>query len=161
MGLASTSTRGAFVGLRGTTTQADLSRALFEGFNLHTRAALEAMAAATGEAPGRVVCMGGATRNRFWMRNRADVLGCEIEVTESPDVTPRGAAMIAGVGIGVFENFAVAARQLAPERYTISPDPERADKYAELYRRVYQPLCDALVAIHDSIAGLGDRPPRA
>jgi xylulokinase len=148
--------RGAFVGLRGTTTQGDLARALFEGFNFHTRAALDAMAAATGETPGRVVCMGGATRNRFWMQNRADVLGREIEVTESPDVTSRGAAMIAGVGIGVFTDFAAAAQQLAPARYTISPDPGRAERYSELHRRVYQPLCDALVEIHAAIAEVGD-----
>lgn len=140
--------RGAFVGLRSTTTQADFARALFEGLNFHTRSALEAMLLGSGETPGRIVCMGGGTRNRFWMQNRADVLGREIEVTESPDVTARGAAMTAGIGAGIFDGPADAVRHLSPARYVISPDPERSGFYARRYEDVFVPLLDALAPIH-------------
>ena len=32
--------------------------------------------------PDRLVAVGGATRNQFWMQNKADVLGLPIEVPE-------------------------------------------------------------------------------
>ena len=144
--------RGAFVGLRNTTSQSDLARALFEGLNYHTRHAVESMLEATGMAPGRVVCMGGGSKNRFWMQNRADVLGRAIEVSEDADVTPRGAAMLAGVGIGVFESFEEAAARFVPRCVTIEPDPGLAERYAEIYADVFRPLGDALAPVNHAIA---------
>lgn len=151
--------RGAFAGLHNTSTQAHLARALFEGLNFHTRHALESMTEATGSTPGRVVCMGGGSKNRFWMKNRADILGQVIEVTDDPDVTPRGAAMIAGVGIGFFDDFADAARRFVPRRRTVEPDPALAETYSAIYRDVFRPLADALAPINHAIAGRSDPTP--
>jgi xylulokinase len=144
--------RGAFAGLRNTTSQSHLARALFEGLNYHTRHALESMTDATGSTPGRIVCMGGGSKNRFWMQNRADILGRPIEVTEDADVTPRGAAMLAGVGIGFFESFEDAAARFVPRCVTIEPDPGLTDAYAEIYRNVFRPLGDALAPVNHAIA---------
>jgi xylulokinase len=144
--------RGAFVGLRNTTDQSDLARALFEGLNFHTRHALDSMLEATGMVPGRVVCMGGGSKNRFWMQNRADVLGRPIEVTEDADVTPRGAAMLAGVGIGVFDSFEEAAARFVPRSSTIEPDPAAAEVYREIYDDVFRPLGDVLAPTNHAIA---------
>lgn len=144
--------RGALAGLRNTTNQSHLARALYEGLNFHTRHALESMTDATGLTPDRVVCMGGGAKNSFWMQNRADVLGRAIDVVDHPDVTPRGAAMIAGVGVGVFEGFADAARRFAPPSRTLEPDPALTGLYTDLYENVFLPLENALVPVNHALA---------
>jgi xylulokinase len=146
--------RGAFVGVTSRTTRADLTRAVFEGLCFQSRHAVDALESGLGQKVTRLVTMGGATRNRLWMQTRADVLGRDVEVVSLPDVTPRGAAMIAGIGAGVFADFAAAARAWAPERTTLTPDPARAARYEELYTRVYRPVGRQLSEFHHILGEL-------
>jgi sugar (pentulose or hexulose) kinase len=88
------------------------------------------------------------------MQIRTDALGREVDVVSLPDVTPRGAAMIAGVGAGVFADFAEAARAWAPPRATLTPDPDRAARYEELYTRAYRPLGEQLAPLHHVLGEL-------
>ena len=74
--------RGAFIGLTGTSRRQELTRALFEGLSFQTRHAVEALVKGIGRPPGRVVAMGGGVRNRFWVQNKADILGRPLEVVD-------------------------------------------------------------------------------
>jgi sugar (pentulose or hexulose) kinase len=50
------------------------------------------------------VAVGGATRNVFWMQNKADVTGLPVEVPEVEEATPLGAAILAGIGVGLYRD---------------------------------------------------------
>jgi xylulokinase len=150
--------RGAFLGLSGECTCQELTRALFEGLSFQTRHALEALTAGIGRVPRRVVAMGGGTKNRFWVQNKADILGCPLEVVTMPDVTPRGAAMIAGIGVGVFSDFRDALRRFGGSVTLVSPSDRLTDFYQRLYREFYLPLCDQLAPFNARLANL--RPPQ-
>ncbi len=146
--------RGAFVGLTSHTTRSELTRAVFEGLCFQSRYALEALQDGLSRRASRIVTMGGATRNQLWMQTRADVLGTEVDVVSQPDVTPRGAAMIAAVGAGLFADFWEAARAWALDRTTLSPDQGRAADYDALYRDVFRPLCERLSPFHHRLGEL-------
>ncbi len=146
--------RGAFVGIRSSTTRQDIARALFEGLCLQSMDAYRAVIDAAHLDPTRVVFMGGATKNDFWVRTRANMLGREIEVVASPDVTPRGAAMIAGVGSGVFSGFGEAVGMMKPPTATIAPNLEDAAYYAELCEGIYRPLQEALAPTNHALTSL-------
>jgi xylulokinase len=143
--------RGAFVGITNRTTRAELTRAVYEGLCFQSRHAVEALEDGLGREASRLVTMGGATRNQLWMQTRADVLGRQVDVVSQPDVTPRGAAMIAGVGVGLFADFWDASRAWALKRTTLAPDADRTGIYEELYTRVYRPLCAELSSFHHVI----------
>ncbi len=144
--------RGAFIGLSGPCGRSELTRAVFEGLSFQTRHALEALLAGAGTTPRRVVAMGGGAKNRFWVQNKADILGRELEVVTTPDVTPRGAAMIAGIGIGVFRDFRDAADRFAQPAAKVSPNLELTDFYQEMYQNAYLPLLDELAPFHSRLA---------
>jgi xylulokinase len=150
--------RGAFVGLSGPCGRPELTRAVFEGLSFQTRHALEALIDGIGRPPGRVVAMGGGAKNRFWVQNKADILGRELEVVTTPDVTPRGAAMVAGIGIGVFRDFRDAADRFARPAAKILPNAELTDFYSRAYQDLYLPLLDELAPYHSRLAV--SRPPR-
>jgi xylulokinase len=151
--------RGAFVGLSGACSRRELTRAVFEGLSFQTRHALEALIDGIGRPPRRVVAMGGGAKNRFWVQNKADILGRELEVVTTPDVTPRGAAMIAGIGTGVFRDFRDAADRFARPATKVSPNSELTEFYRKLYEDAYLPLLDELAPFHSRLAV--SRPPRA
>jgi xylulokinase len=147
---------GAFVGITNRTTRADLTRAVFEGLCFQSRHAVEALGQGLGLRSPRLVTMGGATKNPLWMQTRADVLGTEVDVLQEPDTTPRGAAMIAGVGVGLFDDFWDASRSWALPRRTLAPSPERAEVYDELYRRIYRPLCEELTPFSHALREISE-----
>jgi len=153
--------RGAFIGLSGDCTCREMTRALFEGLSFQTRHALEALTTGTGRPPRRVVAMGGGTKNRFWVQNKADILGCPLEVVTTPDVTPRGAAMIAGIGIGAFSDFRDALGRFEGTVTLVSPNHRLTEFYQRLYSEVYLPLCDELAPFNARLATLRAPQPEA
>ena len=150
--------RGAFVGLSGPCGRAELTRSVFEGLSFQSLHALEALISGIGTAPRRVVAMGGGVKNRFWVQNKADILGRELEIVTTPDVAPRGAAMIAGVGVGVFRDFRDAADRFAQPSTKVSPNLELTEFYRKLYQDVYLPVLDQLTPFHSRLGV--SRPPR-
>jgi xylulokinase len=146
--------RGAFVGIRPSTRRQDIARALFEGLCLQSLDAYRALVDTARLDPQRVVFMGGGAKNDLWVRTRTDMLGREIDVVTTPDVTPRGAAMVAGVGAGVFSSFDEAVTAMRPSSVTVVPDPESTDYYAELYERVYRPLQEHLAPANHALSSL-------
>jgi len=150
--------RGAFVGLSGSCGRQELTRAVFEGLNFQTRHALEALISGIGSQPRRIVLMGGGAKNPFWVQNKADILGRDLEVVTTPDVTPRGVAMIAGVGIGLFRDFRDAADRFARPTTKVLPNPKLTEFYRKLYDDVYLTILDELTPFHSRLAV--SQPPR-
>jgi sugar (pentulose or hexulose) kinase len=91
--------------------------------------------------------VGGGTRNSWWQQLKADVLGVTIEVPDVSEVTARGAALLAGIAVGLYANEADAvARVYRPvERY--EPDAARHASYGSAYRDVFLKLYPTLRAL--------------
>jgi xylulokinase len=148
--------RGAFVGLTGASTRTAMARAVFEGLSFQTRASVEALTRATGVQAERILVMGGGVKNDLWLRTRAEALGRSVEVVEDPDVTPRGAAMLAGIGIGLFSDAGDAVNRFAPPTKIIEPDSGNARLYQEIYDEVYVPLQHSLASVNHRLARLAE-----
>ncbi|HUJ75346.1 MAG TPA: FGGY-family carbohydrate kinase, partial [bacterium] len=126
---------GAFVGLGSTTTRGDILRALIEGLDFQLLDIIQRMQAAVGIEAEKLVVVGGAARNPFWMQNKADVIGKRIEVPEVEDATPLGAAMLAGIGVGVYSDDQDAYARVRRDGPTYSPDPRCTERYAKAFER--------------------------
>jgi len=88
---------------------------------------------------------GGDTRLGTWNRIKADVLG--IPVVRVPgDATAAGAALLAGLGAGIYHDPAEAASIAGRPDAPIEPDPTARARYDELYH-AYRALL-ASRAIH-------------
>ncbi len=81
---------------------------------------------------------------RPWMQIRADVSGLPLGIMSVPDATLIGAAMVTGIGCGVFPDLNVAFDCLAPRIEVIAPDAERHRQYERLYNPGYITLQTAL-----------------
>lgn len=142
---------GAFVGLGGATTSADMLRAIVEGLDYQFRAIVTALERALDTKLERFVAVGGATRNAFWIQNKADVLGRAIEVPNVEEATPLGAAILAGVGLGYYRDEEDAWRRVCRPGRSYEPDPALAARYAEGFA-IYQGLYPALSPIHHRVS---------
>ena len=88
--------------------------------------------------------VGGATRNSFWMQNKADVTGLPIDVPGSGGSHASWAQPSWPVlGLGYIENEQDAFEQVYKPGKTYQPDPKLAPKYAEWYQ-IYKQLYPVL-----------------
>lgn len=96
--------RGAFLGLNLQTTVQDLCRSVFEGLGYQLLDVVTAMEKGTETTIHEIIAVGGSTRNPFWMQNKADMLGVNVLVPEIDEATVLGAAMLAGIGSGRYQD---------------------------------------------------------
>ncbi len=143
---------GAFVGLQNSVSKADMMRAVFEGLDYQFRRMVESFAKYKLGNAQRIIATGGATRNTFWLQNKADVTGMPIEVPTVHEATPLGAAMLAGLGTGVYKNDAEAVASVRKSSVLYQPDMKLHAMYDEYYKAIYCKLQDALAEINREIS---------
>ncbi len=108
--------RGALTGLSGGTTRAHIARATLEAMGQQTADLVDALAA-DGVTAGKLRVDGGMTANDWLCQDLADSLGIAVERPRVIETTALGAAMLAGVGVGLFADLgAAAAAMSAPDR---------------------------------------------
>jgi sugar (pentulose or hexulose) kinase len=132
--------RGSFMGLTNNSDKAVLTRALHEGLNYQFRDMLSALENATGINAEKVISIGGAAENSFWMQNKADISGKSIESPQIEDATSLGAAMLAGIGVGIYKDEEDAYSAVKKESKIFEPDNENHKQYSdlfEIYKDIY------------------------
>lgn len=119
--------RGILCGITRGTTKAHIARAALEGIAFQVSDLLTAMGDDLGRPLNKLRVDGGAAANDLLMQFQADVTGVTIERPAELESTARGAAMLAGVGVGLFADPADAARMSKVDR-TFSPAWDRAER---------------------------------
>lgn len=139
--------RGAFVGLSLRHTRAHLIRSVLEGVAFALRDSLELIREASIH-PRSLRISGGGARSRLWRQILADVLGCELTTLRITQGAAYGAALLAGVGAGVFESVEQAAAIVQPEAATRPGDAQRTcDGLYATYRGLYPALRGTFAAL--------------
>jgi len=149
--------RGAFVGLARSHGVGDLVRAVLEGVAFNLRVIFDALTEQGADLQS-LRMIGGGIRNPVLCQSLADMLGIPIDRLESGEfATSLGAAVCAGVGVGVFDDFSVAAK-LSPVAGTDLPAKEHKplyDRTYDLFNQTYdilEPLFADLAAMQREIA---------
>jgi xylulokinase len=137
---------GAFVGLSNFVSKGDMLRAIIEGLDYQFLDIVNMMESGLGMKPAKFVVVGGAVRNQFWMQNKADVVGRPIEAPEVEEATPLGAAILAGIGVGLYQDEQHAFDQVYKPGKIYEPNPDLAARYAAWFK-VYKQLYPALKPI--------------
>ncbi len=145
--------QAAFVGLRAAHRRADLLKAVLEGTAFEIEAIRRAGEQVAGAMIDQVLAVGGGTRIGPWMQIKADVSGCRYHIVSVDEAAVLGAAMVAGVGCGLFTDGEQAAAALARHRTTtVLPDRGRHATYRRLYEQGYLPLQTPLRQYHSRMA---------
>ncbi len=146
--------RGAWIGLDITHTQGDLFRAVLESVALNlevTVSIFKQMVAPIDE----LTIIGGGSKGKFWRQIMADIIGTRVVNSSNPEeATAIGAAVIAGVGAGVYNDFSVVEKFFSASA-GVEPDPRHSRIHAaqkKLYIQAYkslEPLLPDLAALRE------------
>lgn len=134
--------KGAFIGLKAENTRGDMLRSIPEGITMNLAGCLDILKSHVGIEEMTVV--GGGARGRIWRQIMADIFGMDILVPEMlEEGGSMGAAVIGGVGAGIFQDFS-AVEKFLRIRERVCPDKSLIELYREK-RKMFEHLYDALV----------------
>ena len=97
--------RGMIIGLTRGTGRAHVVRAALESIAYQSADLVSAMASDCGHKPSELRVDGGASANQFLMQFQADVLGCKVIRPAVIETTALGAALLAGLAVGVWKDM--------------------------------------------------------
>jgi xylulokinase len=141
---------GAFIGLSPTTDKGCMLRSIIEGLDYQFKDILFSFERALPGDIQKIIAVGGAVRNQMWMQNKADVTGKIIEVPKLEEATTLGAAMLAGIGIGLYKDERDAFLQTYKKGRIYEPDPDCQKEYDEYYR-IFKMLYPSLKEVNHKI----------
>ena len=127
-------TRGTFLGITLATEKADLAHAVLEGIVYEMKDILLMQEEFAGEIK-TVRLSGGVTKSPMWCQMFADILNKPVELTEVTETGALGAAMYAGIGIGVYKDCEDAAKKCIRIKETYKPNPKAVIAYEEGFKR--------------------------
>jgi xylulokinase len=146
--------RGVFFGLTLRHGKPHMTRAVLEGVSYGLLDSLELMRA-LGLSIEQVRASGGGARSVLWRQILADVFDTEIVTVNVTEGAAYGAALLAGVGAGVYDSVSTACESAIRLTGNTEPGPAvpvYADYYPR-YRALYPALAPEFAAIAEVVSG--------
>ena len=133
--------KGVLFGVTARHTRAHFIRAILEGVVFGLRDGFEIIKSL--KVPIKQIRLtGGGAKSPLWRQIQADVFNHQV-VTINVDEGPAfGAAIIAGVGVGVYSSFKEASDHLIKVKDTIDPIPENVKRLQASYKIFQKLYCD-------------------
>jgi xylulokinase len=143
--------KGVFFGLTLLHNKGDMARAVMEGVTFGLREMFELILKSNPKLkPREVISSGGGSRSPLWRQIQADIFDLPVKtLTGAAEGGAYGAAIVAGVGAGIWENIEKAAEVLKVET-TTEPIKENAAVYRRLfgiYQELYEDLKERFVEL--------------
>ena len=136
--------RGAFIGLSAMHTRRDLLRAVMEGVTYGLRHNVDVMRQ-MGVNPEAMLACGGGAKSPFWRQMMADVFHTPVKTVHNTEGPALGAAILAGVAAGLYQDVPAACEALIREGEPLEPIAENEaayESYYQLFRKLYPALKD-------------------
>lgn len=140
--------KGVIAGLTLDTDIYQIYKAIIEGVSMESRINIEGMEKC-GIGIEEIRCIGGGANSRLWLQIKADITGKRIISMKVNEAGCLGAAMLAGVGCGMYGNVQEASEACVRTGMVFDPMDSAHDVYEEMYSR-YKGLYTAFKAVNKS-----------
>ena len=118
------SARASIQGITLATKKEDILASLIEGITHELRINIEIIESIVGKRLSLVRAVGGMAKSKKWLQLKADLTGRTIETVSIQEASALGAALLAGVAIGVYSSIGEAIENVVKVTERFSPRPE-------------------------------------
>lgn len=144
--------RGSFLGLSAMHTRADMIRAVMEGVTYSLRDCQEILEEMQVSSETIIACGGGSTSS-MWRQMIADVMHCPVATVSGKEGPAFGAAILAGVGAGVYGSVQEACEKMIHCGVPQMPDTTASAQY-DVYYGLYQQIYPALSQFYHQLCAV-------
>ncbi len=147
--------RGVFIGLSSDTSLAHLARSVLEGLAYASYDSLRALRSVFRVEIKQIRAVGGPARNHLLMEMKAALANLPFSVVEIEEAACRGAAILAGLGVGIYESIRDVHRHIEFRESAVHAPAGWAQIYQEGYETVYRHIYPSVRDLHQRIARPG------
>lgn len=140
--------KAAFFNLSGHHTDQHMLMAVYEGILFSLFQHIQTLCG--DQLPASVRFSGGAARSPVWCQMLSDISGAPIEVMDCEELGALGAAICAGIAIGLYADYSEATERMCRVSRTYHPEPERVKLYKKKYTN-YQKAVKSLEFFYSDI----------
>jgi xylulokinase len=133
----SSQARGMYFGLNMRHDQSHMIRACMEGVIFSLRRIFDIFGE-IGVEPKQIIASGGGTRSELWCQIMADVFQSPVTPLADQEQSAVGAVILAGLGIGLFEDTRQACQTFVSYQNSIEPQLGTASRYQQGYQQFCQ-----------------------
>lgn len=144
--------RGVFFGLSAMHTKADMIRAVMEGVVYSLNDCCDVLNEMGITLTDMAACGGGGS-SPLWRSMLADSFGSPVKTVTSKEGPALGAAILAGVGAGVYPSVQEACDRVIKTKTVQEPTAENTEKYAKMHE-VYKSIYPQLKGVYKELAAL-------
>jgi len=134
--------RGAFLNLESNMGKDEILQGLIAGLCFEYRSVWEEMENTLDLSIDRVINVGGGSKNHYWMKMKSTILNQDIIVPKDKEGSSKGAALLAGIGSGVYLDVHKAFKNTFKCDRVYKPLAELKDKLDNLYYLYYEIMED-------------------
>jgi xylulokinase len=137
---------GVMAGLKLETLRGEILKGLIEGMTFYIRATFE-MLLGVGLEVADFRAVGGGSKSDVWIQINADILGRPFVRPKIKEAGVLGAAILAGVGRGIFPSLEAGVETMVQLDRTFYPEPKKQGLYNERfakYQRLWPLMADYL-----------------
>jgi len=139
-----TKLKGLIFGLSLSSSREEILKAILEGVAYEYRKGIENLRESNGIECEKIFASGGGSRSDIWNQIKADILNIPYCKTNIREAGTFGAAMLAGVGIGIYSNSAEPIEKFLKIKKTYYPINNNKKKYDHFYR-FYKHFTDNII----------------
>jgi xylulokinase len=145
--------KGSFLGIKMETTRSDIMRSVLEGVAMNLGIIIDVYRE-YGYPISEINLIGGGAKNDLWCQILADVSNSTVKrLNYLDEATSMGAAVAAGVGVGIYQDFSAIENYIAVAK-AFEPDPETVEDYQPV-KAVFDQAYQALLPIFPQLSLLG------
>jgi xylulokinase len=146
--------RGVIFGLTPQVNRGQLFLSILQALSFEARLITEQLEKETDCSLDDIWLAGGGVQSTLWVSLKANILGRDICLSSTPDISALGAVMLAGIGAGLFVDASEAVSHSPDPPQVVSPDPAQSSKQDRIYQDIYHKLYPASKEVSHLLAGL-------
>jgi xylulokinase len=128
---------GVMVGLKLETTRGEILKGILEGSAFYLKECVDSLPAA-GLRIRDFRAVGGGSKSDAWIQLSADIFGIPFVRPQVTEAGTLGAAILAGIGKGIFRNAQAGVETMVRLDRTFAPNPSQAKRYERPYAQYKQ-----------------------
>lgn len=139
-----TTTQGIIYGLKDTSSNLQIARAILEGVCFELKVLYDEMIQDFENKFSSIKVIGSAVKNPVWLQLKADILNCRIEANNVDEAVAKGAALLAAYK---YDKIKLSDIKEMNKNQTVSfePRPELSNYYNEKFNKTYKPIYDVSI----------------
>jgi xylulokinase len=126
--------RGVFYGVGLNHSRKHFSRSIMESIAFTLKGNIELLERADIKID-KILSLGGGAKSSLWSQIKADIIGKDINIPQNTETSVLGAAIIAGVGTGIYTDYEEAVRKFVKIEKKFTPAIKNKEVYDECYAK--------------------------